>query len=312
MHVAIGLGSNLGDRITHLRMAVRQLEERFGPLVAVSSLYRSDPVGGPEQPDYLNAVVVIDTDRTLEQVLAACLDIEQLAGRTRTEPWGPRTLDLDVLAAAAPPVATEHLTVPHPRAAERRFVLEPLEEVWPEAAVGPGSARAFLEQVQDQKVDRLAETDWVKGLSKGGWWVVAQVVLLIWVIGGAVQLPPGSSLFGRWLGAVVVLSGLLFALWAGRSLGKSLTPYPEPTTGAALISQGPYRLVRHPIYGGIIIALVGLALFQGSTMTLVGAVEMGALFWLKSSFEERRLLIAHPMYRQYQQAVPRRLIPFLV
>jgi protein-S-isoprenylcysteine O-methyltransferase Ste14 len=101
-------------------------------------------------------------------------------------------------------------------------------------------------------------------------------------------------------------------LWAGRSLGKSLTPFPEPISGAQLVAQGPYRLVRHPIYGGIIVALAGLALFQGSTMTLIGAVEMGALFWLKSSFEERRLLIAHPMYRQYQQSVPKRLIPFLV
>lgn len=312
MHVAVGLGSNLGDRLTHLRMAVSQLEERFGTLVAVSSLYRSDPVGGPEQPDYLNAVAVIDTDRTLDEVLAECLEIEQLAGRNRTEQWGPRTLDLDVLAAAAPPVVTDRLTVPHPRAAERRFVLEPLDEVWPEAAVGPGSARASLEHVRDQSVDRLAESEWVNGLSKGGWWVAAQVVLLIWVIGGAVQLPPSANLAGRWFGAVVVLSGLFFGLWAGRSLGKSLTPYPEPMTGATLVSQGPYRLVRHPIYGGIIIALVGVALFQGSTMTLVGAVEMGALFWLKSSFEERRLLIAHPMYRQYQAAVPKRLIPFLV
>ena len=312
MHVAIGLGSNLGDRIANLRMAVTELEERFGALVAVSSLYRSDPVGGPDQPDYLNAVAVIDTDRSLDEVLTECLEIEQLGARTRTERWGPRTLDLDVLAAAAPPVATERLTVPHPRAAERRFVLEPLAEVWPEAAIGAGSARARLEQVQDQAVDRLAESDWAKGLSKGGWWVAAQVVLLIWVIGGAVQLPPSPSLIGRWLGVAVGLVGLGFGLWAGRSLGKSLTPFPEPMAGAQLVAQGPYRLVRHPIYGGIIVALAGLALFQGSTMTLIGAVEMGALFWLKSSFEERRLLIAHPMYRQYQQAVPKRLIPFLV
>ena len=68
MHVAIGLGSNLGDRIANLRMAVTELEERFGALVAVSSLYRSDPVGGPDQPDYLNAVAVIDTDRSLGEV----------------------------------------------------------------------------------------------------------------------------------------------------------------------------------------------------------------------------------------------------
>lgn len=312
MHVAIGLGSNLGDRISHLRMAVTQLEERLGTLVAVSSLYRSEPVGGPEQPDYLNAVAVVETDHTLDQVLLACLEIEKLAGRTRTEQWGPRTLDLDVLAAAAAPVSTDRLTVPHPRAAERRFVLEPLDEVWPEAAVGSGSARAALEQVRDQKVDRLADPDWVEGLLRGGWWVAAQVVLLIWVIAGAVQLAPSPSLAGRWLGALVVLGGIFFGLWAGRSLGKSLTPYPEPMAGAALVSQGPYKLVRHPIYGGIIIALVGLALFQASTMTLVGAIEVGALFWLKSSFEERRLLIAHAMYRQYQEAVPKRLIPFLV
>lgn len=311
MRVAIGLGSNLGNRLALLRAAVGELRQ-LGEVVAVSSLYRSDPVGGPDQPDFLNAAVVVETELSLMEVLSVCLSIEEGADRTRTERWGPRTLDLDILSASSAPVSTQELTVPHERLSERRFALDPLAEIWPDAATGDGPARAAAQAVKDQNVDALADPSWVAQLSKGSGWVLAQVALLTWVVGGAWPFEPSASLPGRWLGGLVGLAGLVLAVAAIRSLGKNLTPYPEPLAGAELVASGPYGMVRHPIYGGIVIGLGGLALYQGSFTTLLGAIEMGALFWLKSSFEERRLLIAHPTYRRYQQTVRRRLLPFVL
>lgn len=311
MRVAIGLGSNMGDRLALLRSAVVELRQ-LGEVVAVSSLYRSDPVGGPDQPDFLNAAVVVETELSLTEVLAGCLLIEQEADRVRTERWGPRTLDLDILSASSEPVSSEELTVPHQRLSERRFALDPLAEIWADAATGNGPAQAAAQAVKDQKVEALADPSWVAELSKGGGWVLAQVALLTWVVGGAWPFEPSASQVGRWLGGLVGLAGLVLAIAAIRSLGKNLTPYPEPVAGAELVAVGPYGMVRHPIYGGIIIGLGGLALYQGSFTTLLGAIEMGALFWLKSSFEERRLLIAHPTYRRYQQTVRKRLLPFVL
>lgn len=311
MRVAIGLGSNMGDRLALLRGAVGELR-RIGDMVAVSSLYRSDPVGGPDQPDFLNAAVVIDTDLALMEILSVCLQIEDDAGRVRSERWGPRTLDLDILASSSAPITTPELTVPHERLGGRRFALEPLAEIWPDAATGMGQARVALEAVKDQEVDALADPSWVAELSKGGGWVLAQVALLTWVVGGAWPFEASASLVGRWLGGLVGLGGLVLAMAAIRSLGKNLTPYPEPLAGSELVAAGPYGLVRHPIYGGIIIGLCGLALYRGSLTTLLGAIEIGALFWLKSSFEERRLSIAYATYHRYQRTVPKRLVPFVI
>lgn len=309
MRVAIGLGSNLGDRLNLLRLAVDQLGQH-GEIVAVSSLYRSEPVGGPEQADFLNAVIVLETDLDLPTLLATCEQIEASAGRVRDERWGPRTLDLDILTAATPPYVSETLTVPHERLAERRFAVEPLAEVWPDAATGSGTARSKLDDVRDQSVDRLAGPGWQVALSKGVWWVTAQVVLLILVAGAAFRY--SESFDARWIGVPLFLGGVTLAARAMQVLGSSLTPFPQPLEGAAMISSGPYGLVRHPIYGGLIISLAGLALFRGSWIGLGGSVAVGGFFWLKSSFEERRLLVAHSRYRRYMDEVPRRLIPFIV
>lgn len=154
---AIGLGSNLGDRLAHLSDALQAIERRLGP-VDVSSLYETDPVGGPEQAPFLNAVAVVDTEMTPDEVLDVLQGIERSQGRERSVRWGPRTLDLDVVAG--PPVATERLTVPHPRAAEREFVLRPLAEVWPEAVVDVGlTAMQALAEVDGQGVE-LVGSDW--------------------------------------------------------------------------------------------------------------------------------------------------------
>lgn len=157
---AIGLGSNLGDRRAHLTAACRDLEEQFGDLV-VSALYETAPVGGPEQGPFLNAVVVVETDVSPFAVLEVCQQIEQRHKRERQMHWGPRTLDLDIIATDGPPCSEDKLTIPHPRAGQREFVLRPLVDVWPDAEVIPGAtAKEALDVVDDQGVVLLT-SDWL-------------------------------------------------------------------------------------------------------------------------------------------------------
>jgi 2-amino-4-hydroxy-6-hydroxymethyldihydropteridine diphosphokinase len=151
---AIGLGSNLGDRAAHLDAARRGLAD-LGTVVAVSPIYETAPVGGPDQGPYLNAVVVLDTDLPARRLLEACLAIEGAAGRERRERWGPRTLDLDLLLYGSETIDEPGLVVPHPRMRERRFVLAPLLDVWPDAALPDGTQLAgLLAAVADQEVRR--------------------------------------------------------------------------------------------------------------------------------------------------------------
>jgi 2-amino-4-hydroxy-6-hydroxymethyldihydropteridine diphosphokinase len=125
----LGLGSNLGDRHRHLREAVESLTG----VVAVSSIYETDPVGGPPgQGPYLNCVVELATTASPRQLLGVCHRLETAAGRQRTERWGPRTLDVDLLLAGDLEVNEPDLILPHPRMWERRFVLAPLAELAPD------------------------------------------------------------------------------------------------------------------------------------------------------------------------------------
>jgi 2-amino-4-hydroxy-6-hydroxymethyldihydropteridine diphosphokinase len=129
----LGIGSNLGDRAAHLQGAVDALG-RFDGLrvVAVSRVYETSPVGGPPQPDYLNAVVVVDSALTARALLDAAHEVEAAAERVRTVRWGPRTLDVDILLVGDEQVDEPDLVVPHPRMAERAFVVVPLADVAPE------------------------------------------------------------------------------------------------------------------------------------------------------------------------------------
>ena len=132
----LSLGSNLGDRAGHLRRAVDQLRAGSDPAVtAVSRVYETEPVGGPDdQGAFLNLVVElavpvpVDPYRLLEQ----CHRLEAAAGRVRTVRWGPRSLDADVIWVDGMALDDPHLTVPHPRWRERRFVLAPLAELAPD------------------------------------------------------------------------------------------------------------------------------------------------------------------------------------
>jgi 2-amino-4-hydroxy-6-hydroxymethyldihydropteridine diphosphokinase len=126
----LGLGSNLGDRLENLRKAVRHLSRIPGITVVRSSrIYETDPVGGPDQPDFLNSVLEIDTMLTPRDLLNACLDVEDTLGRQRGVRWGPRAIDIDVLTYGDEDVFEEDLEIPHPRMHERGFVLVPLLEL---------------------------------------------------------------------------------------------------------------------------------------------------------------------------------------
>ena len=126
------MGSNLGDRRAILVAAVTALDD----VVAVSPVYETDPVGGPEQGSYLNIVVELETGRTARELLTGALALEAGAGRQRRVRWGPRTLDVDVLWVEGETVDEPDLRVPHPLMHERGFVMVPLADLAPDLAPG--------------------------------------------------------------------------------------------------------------------------------------------------------------------------------
>ena len=150
----LGIGANLGDRVAHLQSAVDGLAGAPGiDVVTVSPVYEAAPVGGPPQPDYLNAVVAVDTTLTPRELLDLAHHLEAEAQRVREERWGPRTLDVDVLLVGDLSVDEPDLVVPHPRMTERAFVLVPLADLDPRwtasipadrAAVRPTDIRLSL------------------------------------------------------------------------------------------------------------------------------------------------------------------------
>lgn len=151
--VVIALGANLGDPVGALRGAVGAFAGHGITVTSSSSFYVTEPVGGPEQPQYVNAVVVGTTELAALEVLDALQEIEQVWGRTREVRWGPRTLDLDLISWDAEVLDSERLTLPHPRAAERGFVLIP----WMEAdsgahLVGHGPVQELIGALDDSTV----------------------------------------------------------------------------------------------------------------------------------------------------------------
>jgi 2-amino-4-hydroxy-6-hydroxymethyldihydropteridine diphosphokinase len=146
MTAVLSLGSNLGDRLAHLQGAVDLVGAR-----AVSPVYETAPVGGPAQPDYLNAVVLCDADAATAWQLAEAA--ERAADRVRTVRWGPRTLDVDVIAADGQPPAG--IVVPHPRAHERAFVLAPWLDIDADAVLpGHGAVRLLLDALGTSGIRR--------------------------------------------------------------------------------------------------------------------------------------------------------------
>lgn len=139
MRYVVALGSNLGNRGSKLEFAISEIGS-FATVVAVSKFLETDPVGGPEQPQYLNAVAIIESELEPIKFLEKLNEIENAAGRTREVRWGARTLDLDIITAEDVVQDDPILTLPHPRAHERGFVLQPWLEIDADATI-PGMGR---------------------------------------------------------------------------------------------------------------------------------------------------------------------------
>jgi len=136
MRTFIGLGSNLENPCAQIKTAINDLKQiPESRLLASSSLYKSPPMGPQDQPDYINAVVELETTLSPHQLLDALQHIEQQHGRVRNRHWGERTLDLDVLLYAEQVINDDRLTVPHPGLSERAFVVYPLAEIAPDLLV---------------------------------------------------------------------------------------------------------------------------------------------------------------------------------
>lgn len=152
----LGLGTNLGDRVGRLSAALQDLTKAEGVrLIAVSSLWETPPWGVEDQPDFLNACVLIKTSLAPLELLALCQAIETAHGRERSVRWGPRTLDVDVLFYEGVESAEERLILPHPRMVERAFVLAPLAEIAPERVIAGETVAAHLERVGTDGLTRM-------------------------------------------------------------------------------------------------------------------------------------------------------------
>ncbi|TCJ00753.1 2-amino-4-hydroxy-6-hydroxymethyldihydropteridine diphosphokinase [Aeromicrobium sp. IC_218] len=158
----LAIGSNLGDRLGRLQGAVSALEDTPEvTLVAVSSVYETEPVGAPDgSPSFLNAVVLIDTTLTVHTLLDRALAIEDAFGRERAETNGPRTLDVDLIVVGDRVADDEQLTLPHPRAHERAFVLAPWLEIDPEGEIpGKGFVADLIGDVDTAGVVRREDLE---------------------------------------------------------------------------------------------------------------------------------------------------------
>ena len=134
MKAVVALGANIGNPSEQMNLAIAMLKEATD-VIAVSSFYTTKPVGGPEQPDYLNAVCILKSELPALDLLSLLQGIEKSLGRERIERWGPRTIDLDLIQYGSLLSKAEELELPHPRAHERRFVIEPWHEIEPDAVL---------------------------------------------------------------------------------------------------------------------------------------------------------------------------------
>jgi 2-amino-4-hydroxy-6-hydroxymethyldihydropteridine diphosphokinase len=159
--VYIGLGSNMGNKIEACRKALVLLA-RAGRITAVSSFYATEPIGYPDQEEFINAVVELETELSPMALLASCHVIEDELGRRRLMHWGPRTVDLDILLYGSQVIENSELSVPHPLMAVRRFVLVPLCEIAPQAV------HPVLHKTAEQLLRKLEDPYRVKRYKAGG------------------------------------------------------------------------------------------------------------------------------------------------
>lgn len=147
MKAVVALGANIGSPQEQLDIAISLLKESTD-VIAVSTYLKTKPVGGPEQPDYLNAVCILESELPALELLSLLHGIEKSLGRERIEHWGPRTIDLDLIQYGSLLSSADELLLPHPRAHERRFVLEPWAQIEPDAILlTHGRISDLLEQL---------------------------------------------------------------------------------------------------------------------------------------------------------------------
>jgi len=159
----LGLGGNIGDPAAAMGAALRAVDaDPSGSVVSVSSLYRTPPWGKTDQPAFLNAVARIETTLSPQDLLSLCLTEERLLKRVRRERWGPRTIDIDILLYGDRTIDEDGLTVPHPRLAERAFVLVPLAEIAPTMEIGGRKIDALLRELDGSGIERVT--------NDGNWW----------------------------------------------------------------------------------------------------------------------------------------------
>lgn len=156
----LSLGSNLGDRLAYLEEAVKEINNHPEiEVINISSIYQTAPYGPVPQDDYLNIAISIETGLKATELLDYTQKIELKLGRERTIHWGPRTLDIDIIHFEGVACDTERLTLPHPEAHKRRFVIEPLIEVWPNGSLDNLPLTELLNEVSDQKL-KLYKDNW--------------------------------------------------------------------------------------------------------------------------------------------------------
>lgn len=129
--VALGLGGNMGNRLQNIGKAQMLISQQVGEIVKVSALYQTAAWGHTDQPDFLNQAIIVKTPFTPKMLLNKCLYIEKQLGRRRDIPWGPRTIDIDILLYNDAIIDKETLQIPHPHMQNRRFVLQPLADIAP-------------------------------------------------------------------------------------------------------------------------------------------------------------------------------------
>lgn len=154
----IGIGSNLDDPVSQVKESIEELESiPDSVLAASSSLYSSKPMGPADQPDYVNAVVALDTLLSAEELMQALVKIEDRQGRDRSgDKWGPRVIDLDLLLYGKKKINTDKLTVPHPGMHERDFVIIPLAEIAGNLNIpGHGYLTSLINQCENHSLKKL-------------------------------------------------------------------------------------------------------------------------------------------------------------
>ena len=166
LEATLGLGGNLGDPVAAFAAALTRLRGHDAiTLTGISSVWRTAPWGKLDQPEFRNMAVLLETSLPAEDLLDLCLAIERESGRERGERWGPRTLDIDILTYGGQTIDRPGLQVPHPRIAERAFVLAPLAEIAPEEMIGGFKVGALLAATADSDVKRDdAETARLKAM----------------------------------------------------------------------------------------------------------------------------------------------------